>query len=659
MIGTIEAGYGDCEEQTIRPADAFELARSAARVAVRIYRTLLPNVFQTVVDHAVQIWGAKHASLYFDRPGTDDRTTDATFAYQVSSGPLSRKYLASHPPRPAGLGQRAIAERRAIFVPDPSKGEDELAFQRANPELYEQGIRAMAAIPLVVKPMRQAHATRDEEPVAGTDQGILYVGFGDEPGERSDKVHRFTPEEIGWLQLFANSATDAIRHAMAYAQMRDHARLLSNLHSVAESLVSIPEDPDLLRHIAWNVLNVLGADVVTIYQYVQSENRFITPPAIAGRLLDPRTMRAKVMPGDSPALLLRNPRGPLPLYVTSSRDNDLLNPTGSKGNRKSFVLREHIESTAFIPLMTGKAIGQEIVGVLFVNYRRRHAFSVDERKIIETLATTAAVAIKNGRLLKIFRDTDHTMLVTQDVEKVLSRIVRRAVNHTRAEFGEIRLFNPLRQRLEVRRRYPVRDRGADRDEDLAARREAENEVMKTCECVLVHEYRRDHRCHAFGGKQTSSELCVPLRRDGQCLGVLRVVGRGPDAFHVRQQAVLLALADRVVLALQIDESQKRLKTNQMLSTLGGLTGTLLHRLKNDLLGISCFFDSMKKARDDGDVALALKHAGQVGTLSELFLEQVTRLRDWSKAKSERVDLSDAVRRGLELVSIPPERPCRV
>jgi signal transduction histidine kinase len=128
----------------------------------------------------------------------------------------------------------------------------------------------------------------------------------------------------------------------------------------------------------------------------------------------------------------------------------------------------------------------------------------------------------------------------------------------------------------------------------------------------------------------------------------------PDGLHARHQAVLHALADRVVLALQIDESQKRLKTNQMLSTLGGLDATLLHRLKNDLLGISVYFDRMKNARDAGDVDLALKHAGKLGRLSETFLEQVTRLRDWSKAESERVDLGHAVQRGLELASVPTD-----
>src|SRR5262249_25237947 len=60
IIGTIEAGFEDCSQQEIRRKDAIDLAKLAARNAVRIYRTQLEHVFQTVIEHACRLGGAKY-----------------------------------------------------------------------------------------------------------------------------------------------------------------------------------------------------------------------------------------------------------------------------------------------------------------------------------------------------------------------------------------------------------------------------------------------------------------------------------------------------------------------------------------------------------------------------------------------------------------------
>ncbi len=56
-----------------------------------------------------------------------------------------------------------------------------------------------------------------------------------------------------------------------------------------------------------------------------------------------------------------------------------------------FVYREGIQSSAAIVLK----VGQEIVGVMFINYRVPHEFNRDERQIIEIFASYIAIAIQN------------------------------------------------------------------------------------------------------------------------------------------------------------------------------------------------------------------------------------------------------------------------
>jgi signal transduction histidine kinase len=652
VIGTVEAGYdnpgpveaGDADRSrlTIRDEQAVELAKSAARLAVRIYPTLLHHVFQTVVNHAVRIAGAEFAILYPGSGGLD--------VLPAATGRLAWELICQYPPRADGLGQKAATTGRAQYIPDPEQGHPDDELSRTNPEIYARGIRAMAAIPLVEPTARPGEAVRAAP--AGPVHGILYAGFGAEPGTG---VHRFTPEEIGWLERFAYSATDAIRHATTYTRMRDHNRLLANLHSVAELLVSIPEDKGLLRHVAWGILNVLGADVVTIYQYVQFEGRFETPPAIAGRLREERSMDTDVLLTDTPTLIVheaikRRSRGePIePLYAENSRYHPKLDPERLGRAQNSFVSRERITSSAAVPLLTDKEAGQEVVGLLFVNYRRPHSFPPAERKLIETLASTAAVAIKNGRLLGVFQDTDHAIIVSPDVDQVLDWVVRRSAQFSRAEYTEIRLFDPNRQLQVARCRFPAD--GADEGRpERDAQRAIEDWVLRNRQPALVKDYRSDERC--WGATAAAgSECCVPLMLDQErVIGTLRVASHLTGAFQPRHQSVLVGFANQAALALLLSRIRNQLRTNEKLATLGGLTGTLLHRLKNDLLAIAYHSDCLKEEESAGRTDRARVTADKVLALTDSFREQVSRMRDWSAPAKVPVSLGQAVRQGLTMV----------
>jgi GAF domain-containing protein len=151
---------------------------------------------------------------------------------------------------------------------------------------------------------------------------------------------------------------------------------------------------NLLEEIAWNSLNVLAADVVTIYEYFESEKLFDVPPKIAGRLLAKQLMQTEIRKDDAPLLILAKGTN---VYAEAAQGNEIMNKPSqhrSKRKRKPFVVRENIKSSAGILLR----VNSETVGIMFVNYRRFHNFTEDEKSIIEALASSAAVAIKNSRV---------------------------------------------------------------------------------------------------------------------------------------------------------------------------------------------------------------------------------------------------------------------
>jgi GAF domain-containing protein len=138
---------------------------------------------------------------------------------------------------------------------------------------------------------------------------------------------------------------------------------------------------------------------VTLYQYDQSTKRFLvegTGPTIAGELREPGPMKTRIYPDDVPWKIVES--GESRFLSDAQHDPFLLGVVRHPGEpeRPRFVVREGIVSSAALLLQ----VGTEIVGVMFANYRTPHYFSAEEKRILETFANYAAVAINNARLFR-------------------------------------------------------------------------------------------------------------------------------------------------------------------------------------------------------------------------------------------------------------------
>lgn len=158
----------------------------------------------------------------------------------------------------------------------------------------------------------------------------------------------------------------------------------------------------VLRKICEAAIRSLGADVVTLYQYLQKDDVFPvegTGPTIAGEIYEPSPMRRKVYPRDVPWVVVKERRSG---FYSNVREHDFLVRDVSRPNdtpRQRFIEREGIQSMAalLLPFRAGEINDEEVVGVMFANYRTRHDFNIDERSALATFADYAAVAILNAR----------------------------------------------------------------------------------------------------------------------------------------------------------------------------------------------------------------------------------------------------------------------
>lgn len=202
------------------------------------------------------------------------------------------------------------------------------------------------------------------------------------------------PEAGHFDQTHKQLLSDMARQFAAAIEKMVLVDTLDSLHKIFERITSVAiadrEYLPVLNEIADNAINVLKINVITIYGYDQIRKKFIVPPLMKGIAQNQR-MQTEVYPGEAPWLLVHELKRNH--YASDAPDDHIMNPPRPAGKGQGFVTREGIKSSAGLLLK----VGEEVVGVMFVNYRSPHPFHMREKQIIETLANSAAIAIQDVR----------------------------------------------------------------------------------------------------------------------------------------------------------------------------------------------------------------------------------------------------------------------
>ena len=258
------------------------------------------------------------------------------------------------------------------------------------PELYGAGCRSLAAMPLSIGPETK---------------GALLVHFTDE--------QRFGNWLKAQIRLLAQGVEFSIQNRLLltrFALLSSSAWMQSRLKTVEDALVSNAPLQEVLQRVADHFLYNLEADLVTLYEYRPHRHDFRVPPLTAGEILEEGAMQGTIQTGN---LLWDCLAGSSSFYSELPPEFRSTRQDGSAEER--FAGREHIQSCAVLVLQM--ADSREKAGLIFVNYRRRFAFSPEDRVAMLTLASSAAVAIRTARSIDRRRDTVQAM---QEIEKVIA-----------------------------------------------------------------------------------------------------------------------------------------------------------------------------------------------------------------------------------------------
>ena len=318
----------------------------------------LKEIYNTVIARASEVIGAKAVALW-------EKDSDGRFTMRASSGVEKIKSNGLRIAPNEGIIGQVIESRDIVLIKDVTQND-----RYKCPELIAGAqFKWLLCVPLFF----------------GNEVfGVLDV--------YTRRPHGFFEQEIDYLKALTNQAGVAI----------ENAKLIEHFNKIAQAITSSQGIKKTLESIAQSALEVLCADPVTLFLYDQSSRKPLPPKMYAGILYAEREyVDSFVFNGRTfPELILARGNS---LYIEDIERHPLMIEAKRHLRegmpQRRFHEREKIKSTAALVLKAE----EETIGVMFLNYRTRQSFSEIEKKIMETFASHAAIAIKNSRLIEELR----------------------------------------------------------------------------------------------------------------------------------------------------------------------------------------------------------------------------------------------------------------
>ncbi len=158
----------------------------------------------------------------------------------------------------------------------------------------------------------------------------------------------------------------------------ERRKRLMHLQQISDQMAKVVVEPDSVLELIVQAANeVIHSDLATVYLYDENTGRF--------------TGGVRLTQGGAPIEVEDLPKSDdIEVIEIADKQEPIYEPNANT----DFTTRHSIRAYAGIPLTVRDSQGlANTVGVLFVNFRKDHNFTVEEREILEHLANQAAIAI--------------------------------------------------------------------------------------------------------------------------------------------------------------------------------------------------------------------------------------------------------------------------
>lgn len=419
--------------------------------------------------------------------------------------------------RPEGLSMAVMESGEPQII---QEADAERA--RLNPSAFWQQVAAALCLPVTLEGVRV---------------GVMWFHY--------DEPHQFPRPEVEAMQLYVNQA------ALAYDSAR-RIKELEHMRQAAEALAGAADLDEVLERIVDSAREVLQADSAAIWSYDEIRDRFIPGSSVCAgipasvwhefRLEEPRRGRTAYTVMEAGWI-----------GVSDLNDGERYHFLGDA--TRQLLAEIGVQSFQGITL----TVGDEKLGVLYVNYNHRRSFHEREQEIAQTFANHVALALKKARLLGQLSDARDAAKVVAEVSALedlpctLNSIVEGTLQALDCDAVTLFTYDPEREEFG----FPPAMAGV-RDEATIMRRDGMTGLSRVRNIMLLegaHEAEDAQSDALMQGpfvqrERIRSSMGMPLRVGGRPVGVMFVNHRSYHRFTADELTNIELFANQAAVAIR-------------------------------------------------------------------------------------------------------------
>jgi signal transduction histidine kinase len=343
----------------------------------------------------------------------------------------------------------------------------------------------------------------------------------------------------------------------------------------------------------------------------------------------------------------------------------------------------HVKSDDYVKIMgydgppmrsmmaTPIILHREPIGALHVESTRVGAFRSVHRRVLEAVASQAAIALEKNHNFDsavLFAEVDSIIFSNDDsqqqvVKTALDRVVSKLTELEKIElFGAQVLFPRGENYLEIVYSTKPEDVGlfVEINHSVSGRAATERQTIVLGDVKEDEKYRR-----ILGeGESIRSEIAVPIMfgADSYVIGVLNVESEQPDAFSGFNRVALEAFADRVKTLLafaklktDVSESLEIRQANDLMIAIGDQAAHIVHRIKNIVGALRFDIQSLQDQLEHGTLSVGPALARKLEHMMD-EVDDTLRLPEWLSGVLRReesaTDINSCIETALQNSDLP-------
>ncbi|MDH5794119.1 MAG: GAF domain-containing protein, partial [Candidatus Bathyarchaeota archaeon] len=216
---------------------------------------------------------------------------------------------------------------------------------------------------------------------------------------------------------------------------------------------------------------------------------------------------------------------------------------------------EDILSELAVPIK----IGNRVLGALNVESKRLAAFDENDRGLLETLASHAAIAITNLKRqerLSALNDYGKNLNMAENIEEIYKLTLDAMEKTLGFEYASFFMIEGKMLNLMAHRKYTKKLKV---NLPLDGQKGVTVKAVKTGRLVYVPDVRKENVYIEAGVRGMLSELAVPVKVENRVLGALNVESKRLAAFDKEDKKLLEILASHAAAAIGNLKRQEKLK----------------------------------------------------------------------------------------------------